>query len=80
MTERCEMKVLNRCKTLLADGTQTHAELHTFGLNKGAKGYEVTPLDSLCGGRVTLSIEVMMVYIMHFLHLYLNLRFDCETE
>lgn len=55
-----EMKVLNRCKTLLADGTQTHAELHTFGLNKGAKGYEVTPLDSLCGGRVTLSIEVMM--------------------
>ena len=28
--------------------------------NKGAKGYEVTPLDSLCGGQVTISIEVMI--------------------
>jgi hypothetical protein len=32
----------------------------TYGLNKGAKGYEVTALDSLCGGRVTLSLEVLI--------------------
>ena len=55
-----EMKVLQRCEALLNEASTPHAEVHTFGLNKGAKGYEVTPLDSLCGGRVTLSIEVMM--------------------
>lgn len=55
-----ELKVLERCKTVLEQGLQPQAELHTYGLNKGAKGYEVTALDSLCGGRVTLSIEVMI--------------------
>jgi len=55
-----EFKVLNRCRALLKEATRPSAEVHTFGLNKGAKGYEVTPLDSLCGGRVTLSIEVLM--------------------
>jgi xanthine dehydrogenase accessory factor len=63
-----EKNILQRCKTLLAEATEPAAEVLTFGLNKGAKGYEVTPLDSLCGGRVTISIEVMMplphVYIM----------------
>ncbi len=31
----------------------------TYGLHRGAKGYEVVALDSLCGGRVTVSIEVL---------------------
>lgn len=60
--------VLNRCRELLTNPTEPRAEVVTYGLNKGAKGYEVTPLDSLCGGRVTISLEVMIpmphVYIM----------------
>jgi xanthine dehydrogenase accessory factor len=63
-----EKNVLQRCRALLDMATEPTAEVTTFGLNKGAKGYEVTPLDSLCGGRVTISIEVMIplphVYIM----------------
>lgn len=55
-----EFKVLNRCKAMLKEANRPSAEVHTFGLHKGAKGYEVTPLDSLCGGRVTLSIEVLI--------------------
>lgn len=31
----------------------------TYGLHRGAKGYEVVALDSLCGGRVTVSIDVL---------------------
>ena len=54
-----EMKVLERCWEMLDVYWEPYGEVHTFGLNKGAKGYEVQPLDSLCGGRVTLSIEVM---------------------
>ena len=63
-----EHKVLERCRSLLSEANQPFAEVLTFGLNKGAKGYEVTPLDSLCGGRVSIAIEVMIpmphVYIM----------------
>ena len=63
-----ELKVLNRCKILLEQSTTPVAEVVTYGLNKGAKGYEVQPLDSLCGGQVTLSLEVMIpmphVFIM----------------
>ena len=55
-----EHKVLERCRGLLLEAHQAFAEVLTFGLNKGAKGYEVTPLDSLCGGRVTIAIEVMI--------------------
>ena len=55
-----EHKVLERCRGLLLEAHQPFAEVLTFGLNKGAKGYEVTPLDSLCGGRVTIAIEVMI--------------------
>ena len=55
-----EHKVLERCCGLLLEAHQPFAEVLTFGLNKGAKGYEVTPLDSLCGGRVTIAIEVMI--------------------
>ena len=55
-----EMKVLERCRELLSSSLTPHGEVLRFGLNKGAKGYEVKPLDSLCGGQVTLSIEVMI--------------------
>ena len=55
-----ELKVLNRCRELIRKHSKTYGEIQTFGLNKSAKGYEVQPLDSLCGGRVTLSIEVMI--------------------
>ena len=55
-----EHKVLERCRELLLESHQPFAEVLTFGLNKGAKGYEVTPLDSLCGGRVSIAIEVMI--------------------
>lgn len=54
-----EKKILNRCEELLTQTTAT-SEVITFGLNKGAKGYEVQPLDSLCGGQVTIALELMM--------------------
>tara|TARA_Y100000766_G_scaffold155254_1_gene133279 strand:+ start:583 stop:1449 length:867 start_codon:yes stop_codon:yes gene_type:complete len=54
-----EHRILNRCKELLQESKAT-SEVHTFGLNKGAKGYEVQPLDSLCGGQVTISLELML--------------------
>ncbi|HIL43574.1 MAG TPA: hypothetical protein EYG36_00880, partial [Candidatus Poseidoniales archaeon] len=34
-------------------------KVETFVLYKDAKGEEATPLDSLCGGRVTVAMEVM---------------------
>lgn len=55
-----EHRVLERCRRLLLEAEQPFAEVVTYGLNKGAKGYEVTPLDSLCGGRVSIAIEVMI--------------------
>ncbi|MBA86846.1 MAG: hypothetical protein CMB29_02110 [Euryarchaeota archaeon] len=55
-----ELKVLNRCNELMAEHFEPFGEVLTFGLNKGAKGYEVQPLDSLCGGRVTVSLEVII--------------------
>tara|TARA_Y100001958_G_C21180181_1_gene510210 strand:- start:407 stop:1219 length:813 start_codon:yes stop_codon:yes gene_type:complete len=55
-----EHRVLQRCRELLDDASQPFAEVLTYGLNKGAKGYEVTPLDSLCGGRVSIAVEVMI--------------------
>ena len=54
-----EHRILNRCKELIGQSKAT-SEVHTFGLNKGAKGYEVQPLDSLCGGQVTISLELML--------------------
>ncbi|MBF15056.1 MAG: hypothetical protein CMA97_06045 [Euryarchaeota archaeon] len=54
-----EHRIINRCKELI-DESKATSEVHTFGLNKGAKGYEVQPLDSLCGGQVTISLELMM--------------------
>jgi len=55
-----ELKVLQRCKEHLKTQHRPFGEVLRYGLNKSAKGYEVTPLDSLCGGRVTLAIEVMI--------------------
>jgi xanthine dehydrogenase accessory factor len=55
-----EMMVLKRSRSMLNEHHLPAGEVLTFGLNKGAKGYEVTPLDSLCGGRVTLSLEVLV--------------------
>ena len=54
-----ELQVISRLRDLL-EKQNPFAEVISFGLNKGAKGYEVIPLDSLCGGRVTLSLEVMI--------------------
>ena len=54
-----ELQVISRLRDLL-EQQNPFAEVISFGLNKGAKGYEVIPLDSLCGGRVSLSLEVMM--------------------
>ena len=55
-----ELKVLQRCRELLSQSSKPSGEVLTYGLNKGAKGYQVTPLDSLCGGQVTLAIEVII--------------------
>ena len=55
-----EMNVIKRCRELLEEEHSAYGELHTYGLNKGAKGFEVTPLDSLCGGQVTISFEVLV--------------------
>ncbi len=55
-----EMKVLQRCREHLSNHHQAFGEVLTYGLNKSAKGYEVTPLDSLCGGQVSLAIEVII--------------------
>ena len=55
-----ELRVIDRCKEILVDYNEPYGEVQTFGLNKSAKGYEVQPLDSLCGGRVTVSIEMIV--------------------
>ena len=55
-----EFKIIKRCRELLETSKTPYGETLTYGLNKGAKGYEVMPLDSLCGGQVTLSIEVLI--------------------
>ena len=55
-----EKKVIQRLQEMLSQSVTAIGEVHTYGLNKGAKGYEVIPLDSLCGGRVTLALEVII--------------------
>lgn len=55
-----EMKVLQHCRTVIKGATKASGDVLTYGLNKGAKGYQVTPLDSLCGGQVTLAVEVII--------------------
>jgi len=54
-----EYGVQQRLEELLeADGPG--GEVATYQLAKGAKGYEVVALDSLCGGQVTIAMEVML--------------------
>jgi len=53
-----EYNVIKRLKQMLLSGVG--GEVITYGLNKGAKGHEIVALDSLCGGRATLSLEVIM--------------------
>ena len=55
-----EMKVISALKEMLSTAMKPCGEVVTYGLNKGAKGYEVKPLDSLCGGRVTVALEVLI--------------------
>ena len=45
-----EMIVSKSLNDMLIDATKPIGKVEVFGLNKGAKGYEVRPLDSLCGG------------------------------
>ena len=85
-----ELKVINRLRELLSTG-KVGGEVATFGLNKGAKGHEVVPLDSLCGGRVCLAMEVVM-QMPHILlmcgghvaqaiaHMCDGLGWDCEPH
>ena len=58
-----ELKVEDALRGMLNGGSQQVREkggrVETFVLYKDAKGEEATPLDSLCGGRVTVSMEVM---------------------
>ena len=58
-----EQKVENTLKGMLNGGRQEvrdkGGKVETFVLYKDAKGEEATPLDSLCGGRVTVAMEVM---------------------
>ena len=55
-----EMKVIKKLRQMIDSATKPCGEIITYGLNKGAKGYEVQPLDSLCGGRVSVALEVMI--------------------
>ena len=58
-----EMKVENALRGMLNGGRvevrQKGGKVETFVLYKDAKEQEATPLDSLCGGRVTVSMEVI---------------------
>jgi len=62
-----EFKVLNKLSELL-ENEDSGGIVETFALNKGAKGYELVALDSLCGGKVTISMEVVspMPHILLF--------------
>jgi len=55
-----EVIVSDKLESLLRNAAKPTGIVEIFGLNKGAKGYEVRPLDSLCGGRVTIAMEVMI--------------------
>ncbi len=58
-----ELKVEDALRGMLNGGRQRVREkggkVETFVLYKDAKGEEATPLDSLCGGRVTVAMEVL---------------------
>ena len=55
-----EMQVVERLTTMLnGAGGQPGGDVETFQLQKEAKGEAGIPLDSLCGGRVTVAFEVI---------------------
>ncbi len=54
-----EERVKAVMRDLLAGPHRQHGQVLTYGLTSGAKGFEVQPLDSLCGGRVTVTVEVL---------------------
>ena len=62
-----EFKVLKKLSELLKN-EESGGFVETFALNKGAKGFEVVALDSLCGGKVTIAMEVVspMPHILLF--------------
>jgi xanthine dehydrogenase accessory factor len=55
-----EVQVVERLQTMLnGAGGQPGGGVETFQLQREAKGDAGTPLDSLCGGRVTVALEVI---------------------
>jgi|TARA_B110000467_G_scaffold66311_1_gene60448 xanthine dehydrogenase accessory factor len=58
-----ELRIQNNLKKLLTKDPKLNRKeggiIETFHLYKDAKGKEVTALDSLCGGQVTVSMEVI---------------------
>ena len=62
-----EFKVLKKLQELI-EKEEAGGIIEIFALNKGAKGFEVVALDSLCGGKVTISMEVVspMPHILLF--------------
>lgn len=53
-----EFKVENHLNQMLVNGSST-SRVETYILHRDAKGKEATALNSLCGGRVTVSLEVL---------------------
>lgn len=53
-----ELKVENHLGQMLVNGSST-SRVETYVLHRDAKGQEGMALDSLCGGRVTVSLEVL---------------------
>ena len=55
-----ELQIIERLETMLNGmGGQPGGGVETFQLQKEAKGEAGIPLDSLCGGRVTVALEVV---------------------
>jgi len=54
-----ELQVTEKLVKMLNEEDEENGEVITYQLYKGSKGYETVPLDSLCGGKVTLSVEVI---------------------
>ena len=53
-----EFKVLQKLSKLIEE-EDSGGLVETFALNKSVKGFEIVALDSLCGGKVTISMEVV---------------------
>ena len=55
-----ELQVTNKLIQMLDKKTEhENGEIVTYQLYKGPEGFQTVPLDSLCGGKVTLSMEVI---------------------